>query len=166
MGLYWKILGQRMMRRKLKGLPPKVRKKVMRAVVRAGAGIIRKEFKKNLRAHKRTGSLANAVSVKVKLYNYNLVGMVGVRKDVIYASKKGRPIIPGNYNHLLELGRSSFIRVWWNKKQNKRMKQPTFIKAASAKNPLANAIASSKAPVKDKMVSMFKEQIRKEWDKL
>ena len=157
-----------LLKRQLKNFPIAVQKRILRALVRAGATVIRKEFKANLKGHKRTGAMTGSLAVKVVAYKGVMVGMVGIRKDIVYADKRGNPVVPRNYNHLVEMGHASWKRVWYNKKKNQKFKdgKPRYYPAVRGIYPLKNAQRATLAAVKLKMYEVFKAQVAKEAAKL
>jgi len=150
------------MKRQISGLKPAMQKSVLRAMVRAGSAVVNKEFKKNLRQHKRTGLLIKAASVKVKLYKGIVLGLVGIKKGLIGADKYGNKVVPANYNHLVEQGRSSFLRKYWRKKKSPiiKVKQPFKIPRATGKFPLRRALNATKSQVTQKMKQKFSERVK------
>lgn len=149
----------------MRSLKISIQKQILRAMVRAGATIIRKSFKRNLRKHRRTKMLESAVAVKVSMYKGVAIGMAGIRKDKVGVDKYGNKVVPANYNHLVELGRKGFMRRFKVTKPTKggpipyRDGKPRYIPAARGKYPLGTAIQDTKAEVKLKLYEVFKRKV-------
>jgi hypothetical protein len=153
---------------RLKGLPLKVQKVVLRACARAGATIIRKQYKALLKTHRQSKSLEKALGVIVRLYkDGNVAGYAGVRRGKEF-SVRGKRIVPAFYNHFLELGRKGFERRLLRKNPLTpfRNGKPRYIPSAAGQFLLAKAIAASKGAVQQKVETTFVEQMEKAFTKL
>ncbi len=96
-----KLTGFKELDRKLRKLPEKVHKKVMRQSVRAAS----KPMVKTARAKvpRRTGQLRKSLGVKVKRYGGTFVAILGPRSG-FSGEHEGRSVDPVKYAHLVELG--------------------------------------------------------------
>jgi len=86
---------------------PKRNKAAIRSTVGAGATVIRKALRAEMRSHNRTGSAFDAINWKVKIYpSGNILAVIGVRRghSGVYYSRSGKKIVPANYWHLLNEG--------------------------------------------------------------
>jgi hypothetical protein len=153
---------------RMMGLPVKFQKRILRAAARAGATVIRKEYKRLLRTHRRSGSIEKSLGVIVRLYkDGNVTGYAGVRRGKEFKDRHGKRIVPGYYNHLVELGRRAFTRRMLRKNPYTPFRdgKPRYIPAAAGKYLLAKAIASSKAEVQSKVETVFVQKVEAEFAK-
>lgn len=130
-------------------LPVKLQKKILRPMVRAGATIVKREFKLQLRKYHRSGTMSKALTIRPVSKGMRVYALVGVKKDArgIY---KGKNVIPSKYNHLLELGHRAF-----------RDKLKRYHPAVSGKFPLRKTVEATRGAVKAKVEQVFQEQMRK-----
>lgn len=97
----FKIDGLDELQRKLKTLPGKVQKKLLRSAVTAGAKPIVNAAK--AKAPKRTGTLELSIGRKVMMKNGTAVAVIGPKTNV-QSESKGQTIKPSRYAHLVEKG--------------------------------------------------------------
>lgn len=87
-----KLTGDKEIIARLKALPAKVQKKVLRPAVTAASRPVRIAAKRN--APVGQGFLKKAIDLKVKTYRRNVLGMIGPRSDMTFPTKNlwGKPI--------------------------------------------------------------------------
>jgi HK97 gp10 family phage protein len=111
-----KIEGMDKLVRSLSTLPARVRRRALKAIVKAGNKVIKAELQQKAEAVQRQGTYYRSIGDKDKVYGDIGVGLVGPRRDFnepkVYDSgepakkKDGTQIvqIPDNYDHLIEFG--------------------------------------------------------------
>ena len=98
------IRGDRQLRRNLTDLAGKVARKTMRKGLSKGTQVIVKEARG--RAPRETGLLRRSIGKKVITYKQSgtMVGVVGIKKNVVGSGPDGEKRWPFNYAHLVEFG--------------------------------------------------------------
>lgn len=102
-----KLIGVKELEDKLKGLGPKVAKRILRGAVQSGANPIVKAARAKVPV--RFGLLKKCLGVKTKTYKNGTVASIigprwGFRQTV-----DGQPQDPGNYAHLVEFGTAAHM---------------------------------------------------------
>jgi HK97 gp10 family phage protein len=87
----------------LNALDKKIRKKIVRKGVAAGAKVFVKAAKAD--APRDSNALSQSMTSRIKLYDKRMVAIIGPRRGVSkMALKKGKKRVPANYAHLVEEG--------------------------------------------------------------
>ena len=91
----------------LRGIPDKLKKRILPKAIRDGLRIYVRAVKGALRSVRRTGLLAKAQKSKVKTYPSGItVGLAGTDRDTM-GELRGKLVWPNKYAHLVEYGTKS-----------------------------------------------------------
>jgi len=103
MGSKVEVLGAKALERKLKALPDRVQRKVVRQSVSAAATPIVKAARSKVK--RQSGLLRKARNKRIKTYKdqARVVAIIGPRRDV-KGEFEGKPRVPWRYAHLVEGG--------------------------------------------------------------